>query len=65
LHIEGFNAMMNYELLIINDKGIPFIKTSVRNSNASYINIQSLPQGVYYLQIKTTDNTITKQFVKE
>ena len=62
-----FNSQLPAELKIYNILGKSVFEMSIGNTKTfeQQINVSSLPTGVYTLVIQTTENTYTKQFVKQ
>jgi hypothetical protein len=65
LNIKGLDAMMSYELLIMNAKGNLVTQTKINNVSSYKWNLRSLSKGVYYLNIVANQNSTTVKFVKE
>jgi len=65
LHIKLESSIQTYEISVLNVLGesIPLIKP--RNTNEIVLNISSLKNGIYVLQIKTNNQISFTKFIKQ
>ncbi|MEP6466873.1 MAG: T9SS type A sorting domain-containing protein [Parafilimonas sp.] len=65
LSIKGLDAIYNYELLMMNDKGAIIKQASANNISSYQFNVQNLSSGVYYVSVISNGKTFTTlKFVK-
>ncbi|MEP6466872.1 MAG: T9SS type A sorting domain-containing protein [Parafilimonas sp.] len=66
LTIKGLDATMNYDILMINDKGAVIKHASANNISSYQFNVQNLSSGVYYVSVISNQKIITTlKFVKQ
>jgi hypothetical protein len=65
LNIKGLDAMMNYELLIMNVKGNLVTQTKINDVSSYKWNLRSLSKGIYYLSVTSNNRNTSVKFVKE
>ena len=66
INISGLSLIKNYELRIMNKEGKEMYSSFIIQNSSFKINISSLPNGIYFLNIKNETGQIQSlKFVKE
>ncbi|SFQ30723.1 T9SS type A sorting domain-containing protein [Parafilimonas terrae] len=65
LYIKGLDASASYSLQVSNRQGNIVAKATVKQTSSYKLNVENLPEGVYYLELVSGINTTDLKFVKE